>query len=181
MNFNLDILNKVQLLKLLVNKDIPKKTLTNLKAMHKTNIMDYIVKKKYLPKKSKLLELLTDSQKKKLEKINNPKPYCKLGPVPKGFRIGSMPECFKLKKIGYYGLNKIDSKTLLALIEGNKPKESKLELIKKMSSIRGLIDRKLQIIKTQNLSKEETEKLREEYIKLKEELLYLNEKLQKIT
>ena len=52
----------------------------------------------------------TTPPKPKPEKIL--KPYCGCDDIPKNKRHGSMEECLKMKKVGLYGIKKIDSRLL---------------------------------------------------------------------
>jgi hypothetical protein len=97
-------------------------------------------------------------------------------PIPKGYKLGSMKECLEHKQVRYYGLKKIDSKLVESM---NDNKATKLEIISKMASLRGKIDRlKKEIDASKNAN--EKKKMIDDFQTARKEILLLNEKLQKI-
>lgn len=68
-------------------------------------------------------------------------PYCGIGDVPKGYKRGTMRECAEKKQIRYYGIKKIDSKTL-DLTKNNKVlPETWEKLMKERATLVGLVNR----------------------------------------
>jgi hypothetical protein len=128
------------------------------------------IKRRGRPKKEKE-EVKKPIVKKKEKPL---KLYYGLLPVPKGYKLASMKEAVDAKKVYYWGVAKVDTKVL-----GTDNKESKLQIISKMSSLRGRLDR---IKKDIGISKnaEDAKKLIEEYNEKRKEILLLNEQLQKI-
>ena len=68
-------------------------------------------------------------------------PYCGAGDVPKGAKRGTMRECAEKKQIRYYGIKKIDSKTLDISKQYTNIAESRDKLMMQASKLRGLISR----------------------------------------
>ena len=69
------------------------------------------------------------------------KPYCGAGKIPKDAKRGSAKECAQKGQIRYYGLKRIDSKTLeegKAERKKGKP-ETRDELMIKMAGLRGVL------------------------------------------
>ncbi len=121
---------------------------------------------------------LNESDNVNIEKSNKKlKIFCGITQqIPKGYRLGSMKECLEKNQVRYYGLHKIDSKLVKSFIDNKTPK---LELISKMCSLRGKIDRlKKEIDSSKNVN--DKKKLIEEFQSARDEILLLNEKLQKI-
>lgn len=71
--------------------------------------------------------------------------YCGSGKVPKGKKLGTMKECVEKKKIGLYGLNKIDPKLMDSIKEEKVKKtyipETREKLITMMLTLKGTINR----------------------------------------
>lgn len=69
--------------------------------------------------------------------------YCGIGDIPKKSRRGSMKECAQTNQIRYFGLHKVDTRT----IEGVKKQKSdarkittqKVNILKRFTGIKGLI------------------------------------------
>lgn len=129
-------------------------------------------KKTVSKKTSKKTSKTTKSKKEPKLKI-----FCGITqPIPKGYKLGSMKECLEQKQVRYYGLKKIDNKLVESM---NNNKSTKLELISKMSSLRGKIDRlKKEIDASKNTN--EKKKLIDDFQTARKEILMLNEKLQKL-
>ena len=52
--------------------------------------------------------------------------YCKIGPVPKNHRLGSMQECLDMNQVRLYGIKKIDPKILEAHLKDKKMSKGRL-------------------------------------------------------
>jgi hypothetical protein len=116
------------------------------------------------------------SKKAKSKKEPKLKVFCGITQPPKGHKIGSMKECLEKKQVRYYGIKKIDSRLVDSV---NDNKASKLEIISKMASLRGRLDRlKKDVETTKNTN--DKKKMIEDYQMYRKEILMLNEKLQKM-
>lgn len=116
------------------------------------------------------------------------KPYCSIGEVPKGQKRGSMKECADMKQIRYYGVKKIDSRTLEYSTNGNKKISKKLtgkklttdaEMSKIVAHARGkwaAFKRKIRDMDVSSLTETEKKKLRMEQTVLKNLLLVAEQK-----
>ena len=73
--------------------------------------------------KENIKDIKKDSKKdskKKITKEKKLKLYCGiLDPIPPGYKLGSMQECFDAGKVMYYGIKKVDS----IILNSNKKKE----------------------------------------------------------
>ena len=68
-------------------------------------------------------------------------PYCGIGDVPKGHKRGTMRECAEKKQIRYYGIKKIDSKTLDLSKKKNVIPETREKLFAERAFLVGIIGR----------------------------------------
>jgi peptidoglycan hydrolase CwlO-like protein len=82
----------------------------------------------------------TDSKVKKTDsKVKKDKPkkykiYCGIKePIPNGYRLGSMAECYEANKVMYYGVKKIDSR----ILNLNKNKTDEKSLRNEIAILRG--------------------------------------------
>jgi len=74
-----------------------------------------------MPKTSKIDNKDKKSNSKKKTPEKKLKLYCGiLNPIPDGYRLGSMHECFNVGKVMYYGIKKVDS----IILNSNKKKET---------------------------------------------------------
>jgi hypothetical protein len=67
--------------------------------------------------------------------------FCGIGKMPKGQKRGNMRECAEKGQIRYYGIKKIDPKTLELAKSKDVLPETREKLILKMVSLRGTIKR----------------------------------------
>jgi hypothetical protein len=67
--------------------------------------------------------------------------YCGIGKIPKGQKMGTMRECAEKGQVRYYGIKKIDAKTLSLAKNKDVVPETKEKLILSMVSLRGIIKR----------------------------------------
>lgn len=67
--------------------------------------------------------------------------FCGVGKIPKNARRGTMRECAEKKQIRYYGIKKIDAKTLALSKNKTAIPETREELIKMIARLTGLIRR----------------------------------------
>ena len=67
--------------------------------------------------------------------------YCGIGKIPKGQKMGTMRECAEKGQVRYYGIKKIDTKTLSIVKNKDVVPETKEKLILSMVSLRGIIKR----------------------------------------
>ena len=67
------------------------------------------------------------------------KPYCGTGKIPKDAKRGSAKECAQIGQVRYYGLKRIDSKTLEEGKAEKKTKETRDELLIKMAGLKGIL------------------------------------------
>jgi hypothetical protein len=78
--------------------------------------------------------------------------FCGAGPIPKGYRKGTMRECIEKNQIRLFGLNKVDNKLFEKTKEGLKEKtvipETREKLLLEMVTLRGLIKRHKGIAET---------------------------------
>ena len=96
--------------------------------------------------------------------------YCGAKKVPKGKRLGSMQECVESGKIMYWGVKKIDSKTL-ATIGAAKKSLSMDKLMIKAIGIKGKIKKDkddIKYAKDAKKKKEAEESLKEHQEELKQ-------------
>jgi hypothetical protein len=107
--------------------------------------------------------------------------YCGIGDVPKGYKRGNMTECVEKGQIRYYGIKKIDTRTLETAKNKELVPETRDKLIKRMTGLRGLIRRNKGRYET---TKDSEKAKKEEYYKLwqsaEKELKEVLAKLQKI-
>ncbi len=68
-------------------------------------------------------------------------PYCGIGDVPKEHHRGSMRECAEKKQIRYYGIKKIDKRTIEAAENKKNVPETREKLIRALAKERGNINR----------------------------------------
>lgn len=82
--------------------------------------------------------------------------FCGVGKVPKKSRRGTMRECAEKKQIRYYGIKKIDAKTLDLTKNKNSIPETRIAIIKMIASLQGLIRRnKTRCQTTKNMDEKE--------------------------
>ncbi len=67
--------------------------------------------------------------------------YCGIGKVPKGQRLGNMKECAEKGQVRYYGIKKIDPKTIELTKKKDKIPETRDKLIIKISGLKGSINK----------------------------------------
>jgi hypothetical protein len=137
--------------------------------------------KKSSKKSSKPRKIDKDGKviKSKKKSVKKKKLYCGINePVPKGFRLGSMQECFNAKKVMYYGIKKIDNN----ILNSKKMKEKALmdidALRTKVSGLMGSLNR----IKKQYQRSDDPEekvKLKKEYDNLVQEINGITELIKK--
>ncbi len=73
-----------------------------------------------MPKESNKDNKKDSKKNSKQTKEKKLKVYCGiLNPIPTGYRLGSMQECFDAGKVMYYGIKKVDS----IILNSNKQKE----------------------------------------------------------
>lgn len=116
------------------------------------------------------------------------KPYCSIGEVPKGQKRGSMKECADMKQIRYYGVKKIDSRTLEYSTNGHKKISKKLtgkrtttdaQISKELAHARGKwaeFKRRIRDMDTSSLTENQKKKLRMEQTVLKNLLIVAEHK-----
>lgn len=134
-------------------------------------------KKTSKPRKvSKTGEIISSKKKKSKKKK---KLYCGIAePIPKGFRLGSMQECFDAGKVMYYGVKKVDNK----ILNSKKMKDKALmdinTLSLKVSGLMGSLNKiKKQYQRSDN--PEEKIKLKTEYDNLAKEITIITELIKK--
>jgi len=122
--------------------------------------------------RKEIFNILTEKQKKLLNKPL--KIYCGIDKVPKGFKLGSMQECFNLGKINYWGLKKVDNKILTSA--NPKPKVDLSALRIEMAGLRGSLNKNKRLF---NLSEfpEEKKKYKDEYDKVLKQATELQKKI----
>ena len=67
--------------------------------------------------------------------------YCGIGKIQKGHRRGNMRECAEKGQIRYYGIKKIDTKTLEATKNKDSIPETREKLFLEISHQRGIVNR----------------------------------------
>ena len=67
--------------------------------------------------------------------------YCGIGKIPKGHRRASLRECAEKGQIRYYGIKKIDPKSIYLSKQKDVIPESREKLLTKMTALRGTIRR----------------------------------------
>ena len=67
--------------------------------------------------------------------------YYGIGDVPKGYRRATMAEAVSAGQVRYYGIKKIDSRTIEAGTAEKKRKISRMALLKKFAGLNGSIRR----------------------------------------
>ena len=67
--------------------------------------------------------------------------YCGIGKMPKNSTRGSMRECAEKGQVRYYGIVKVDPKTMDLAKRKDVIPESREQLLKKMVNLRGIINR----------------------------------------
>lgn len=72
--------------------------------------------------------------------MSNSNLYAGAGPVPKGKERANMKEAAEMGQIRYFGIKKIDSKTIDNVKKQKKP-DTRKKLLIKLVSLRGLINR----------------------------------------
>jgi hypothetical protein len=73
--------------------------------------------------------------------MGDKKIYCGTNKPTKNQRIGSLKECAEKKQIRYYGLKKIDKKTVDNALRKDVIPETREQLLLRLTSLRGLIRR----------------------------------------
>ena len=117
-----------------------------------------------------------DSKKKDSKKKDSKKIYCGIdNPIPVGYRLGSMQECFDVGKVMYYGVKKIDSKVLDSK-KNNDLDENALQ-IKKVGLMGKITKIKKDLLKIDNIN--EQNKLKKEYDLIAKEINSIEEKIKK--
>lgn len=126
---------------------------------------------------SKKTSKKTSKKPSKPKKERKLKIFCGITqPIPKTHRLGSMKECLELKQVRYYGLKKIDSKLADSI---NDKKDSKMELISKISGLKGKLTKLKKDIDASKNATDKT-KLMGDFDSVRKEILVLNEKFLKI-
>jgi len=122
------------------------------------------------------------STKKSISKKNSKKEpklkiYCGIeNPIPKGYKLGSMQECFNAGKVMYYGIKKVDS---LLLKSKAKNDDNKKDLQIKAAGLKGKMSKlKKDLDKVKSI--DEKQKIINEFEETKKELLSIAEKIKKI-
>lgn len=69
------------------------------------------------------------------------KPYCGVGKLPKDSRIGTMRECAEKRQVRYYGIKKIDTKTIELAKRKDTIPETRDKLVSMLVTLRGTINR----------------------------------------
>ena len=87
--------------------------------------------------------------------------YCGIDKLPKNHRYGTMVECAKKGQIRYYGLKKIDSKSIKAAKTKDKKTVTREKLLLKLVEMRGTIKKNKGLIQ---MTKDKKEK--EKYAKI---------------
>ena len=102
-----------------------------------------------------------DSKKTSKKVVKKEKIYCGIeNPIPSGYRLGSMQECFDAGKVMYYGIKKVDSIVLNS--KKNNTIESYSSLVIKKAGLSGKKTKLEKIIlKTTDIV--EKDKLKKEY------------------
>lgn len=102
------------------------------------------------------------------------KPYCGVSNIPKGHKRGTMKECAQIGQVRYYGLKKIDPRTLEHAKKSRG--ESKRNLIIQRAKLRG----KLNLLKRKHGAEKDSnkkKKINEEYKKVVVEFKMINNKI----
>lgn len=108
------------------------------------------------------------------------KKYCGIGDPPKNHKRGSMVDCAKSGQIRYYGIKKIDKKTLEGAKLERKSVGSRKEAVLKMAKIRGKMDAVIKKAKTKNLTDAQKKTLRDQYQELKKQIEIAGAEFRKI-
>lgn len=95
--------------------------------------------------------------------------YCGISKIPKGSRRGNMRECAEKGQIRYYGLRKIDDRTLKSAANKKKDQVSYHEAVKLVVRLRARLKRMISEIKAEK-DKSKKEKKKEEAKKVQKEL-----------
>jgi hypothetical protein len=114
------------------------------------------------------------SKKKEETKI-----YCSIGKVPKGAKLGNMEECAKTKQVRLWGLKKINPKIVEETKLPGAKTESKMEVVSKLSKLRGR-HCKLKKDMEKTDSKKEKANIAKEMKELDAEILIYGKKLKVI-
>jgi hypothetical protein len=102
--------------------------------------------------------------------------YCGTKKLTKNQRIGSLKECAEKKQIRYYGIKKIDNKTLENSLRKDIIPETREQLLLRLTSLRGLIRRvKGRYETTKDMSQKEQYRI--EWKKAEKDLLAITKKL----
>jgi hypothetical protein len=89
--------------------------------------------------------------------------YCGIGKIPKNSKLGTMKQCAEKKQIRYYGIKKIDPKTIEIAKKSSQKKRKRTTLITKISGLRGKIKnlkRKLEATKDKTKKKNNRKKFK---------------------
>lgn len=93
--------------------------------------------------KKEMQRLAKEEKKKEKEllRLSKIKPYCGIGPMPRTGKRGTLTECSKSKQIRYFGLKKVDKKTLENISGKSSDEKGRQNLILKITGLRGVIFR----------------------------------------
>lgn len=86
--------------------------------------------------------------------------YCGIKDVPKGSKRGNMRECADKHQVRYFGLKKIDSRSLQKIEDSNTLREKYLSYLKIIAPLKGKLGRINRELKNP-ISKEKKQKMRE--------------------
>jgi hypothetical protein len=113
-----------------------------------------------------------NSKNNKIPKEKKLKLYCGiLDPIPSGYKLGSMQECFDAGKVMYYGIKKVDS----IVLNSNKKKEE--------TDVNALQIKKAGLLgKHNNLKKKyENAKVKEDKEEIKKDIEKIVKEINKLT
>jgi hypothetical protein len=117
-----------------------------------------------------------DSKKNKTEK--KLKLYCGImNPIPAGYKLGSMQECFDAGKVMYYGIKKVDS----IVLNSNKKKEE-TDINSLQIKKAGLLGKHNNLKKKYESAKnkEDKDEIKKEIEKIIKEINLLTEEIKKL-
>ena len=104
--------------------------------------------------------------------------YCGISnPIPNGYRLGTMQECFDVGKVMYYGVKKVDSK----ILSSNKNKEK--DDIKSLEVKKGGLIGKYKTLKNKlekKITEDEKKLIQKEIEDIKNEVNMIGEKIKKL-
>lgn len=106
--------------------------------------------------------------------------YCGVGKVPKGKRRGSMKQCAEAGQIRYYGIKKVDKRTLAGAKSGRKKKGSKEKVRGQFVTLKVKRKKLFEAVKAEK-NKKKKEKLKTEWKKVTKELEQIQKQLKKMS